>query len=138
MIPYFEGARLCSLCHKWEIPVEPKPIYVPDKRCYNQYSKKYCYVIDTIAQEMEIHPKISGVDDVECRTVVRELKAKNLIILKENSPVDSLNYHDYIVSFDFAWNEKTAEQKTEIIINLLKLGAEAIKLTATVISIANK
>ena len=137
MLPHIEGVKECPCCHKQLIPKDTKPIYIPDKRNYTNRSRKYCYVMDAIAQEMRIHSELSCIDEAECRTVIRELKNNKWIVLKEGCVEDSLDYNDYLPSLSLDWHHQKSSQKTELVINALKATAELIKLANTAIVFAN-
>lgn len=120
MCPYISGARQCPCCGGWDIPDNAVAIYIPDKRKYKKQIQKYCYVMDAIAQGMEIHESLSLVSEEECKTIVSDLRTKNLLILKCGCPNESLDYRDYMLAFSGNRENETAKEKSAVIVEILK------------------
>jgi len=134
MAPYLVGAVKCPKCKCWIIPDNAKPIYIPDKRKYSKLAKNYCYLIDAIALEMDLHPEISCISPETCATIVRELREKELISLKVDKNSESLYHLDYIISLKLLnWNDKKSKEKSELIYKTVLAGFNAIAETANMI-----
>lgn len=131
MAPYLVGAVKCPKCKCWIIPDNAKPIYIPDKRKYSKLAKNYCYLIDAIALEMDLHPEISCISPETCATIVRELRKKELITLKVGKNIESLYHLDYVISLKLlTWNYKESKEKSELIYKTVLAGFSAIAETA--------
>lgn len=125
MAPYIGGYK-CPCCNQWNIPDDAQAIYIPDKRKYKKECKKYCYLIDAITQNMKLDEDLSSITNIECRTIVRELRSKNAIVLKDGCNQDSLDYCDYMVSADYLnWKQTKDSEKSELILSTIIKCAEA-------------
>lgn len=118
--PYIEGATLCSNCQNWNIPDDAVPYYVPNKNHYTPAARPYCYVLDAIAQKMQICQELCGISPNDCRTIVRVLRDSGLLQLREGREKDSLNYLDYMQDINADdWLEKRASQKSKQVLNAI-------------------
>ena len=128
MAPYINGAKRCIYCKKWEIPPDSKPIYIPDKRKYNAYSKYYCYVIDAISLDMDLNENVSLISENQIKTVVRELRNFGLITPKNGCPENSFDYQDYMLSLKLIeWHYKKSYEKTKLILEIINSCATVAK-----------
>lgn len=129
MAPYLQGAFQCAYCKKWHIPEDATPIYIPDKRFYSKGAKKPCYVMDAICQGMILDNRVDGctVTEDECRTIVKQLRDHNKIVLKEGCKKDSLCYRDYLPSMG-TWDTLSPTDKAALITEILKTVQETLKL----------
>ena len=95
-------------------------LYIPDKRCYNDFSKNYCYVLDAIVSEMDLVEELSLISNDVVQTIVHELARHNLISLKKGCDPNSDNHLDYIHSLKLIeWRDKKAKEKTQFIMNMI-------------------
>ncbi len=132
MVPYLVGAIKCPKCKCWIIPDNAKPIYIPDKRKYSKLTKNYCYLVDAIALEMDLHPEISCISPETCETIVRELRKKELIVLKVGKNSESLYHLDYMISLELLnWNDRESKEKSKLICKTVLAGFNAIAETAS-------
>lgn len=77
------------------IPEETVPVYVPDRLYESNPHRYYLYLLDVISNT---HMEIKGIDKTILETCVAQLKEKKLIVLKTGADLDSLDYHDYLMS----------------------------------------
>ena len=85
---------------------------------------------------MKLDDSLSSITNIECRTIVRELRSKNAIILKDGCDQDSLDYYDYMVSADYLkWKQIKDSEKSELILSTIIKCTEA---TAAIASLAYK
>lgn len=129
MAPYQQGAFQCAYCKKWHIPEDATPIYIPDKRFYSKRAKKYCYVMDAICEGTILDNRVDGctITDDECRTIVKQLRVHEKIILKEGCQSDSLWYRDYFPSMG-VWDKLRPAEKTDLITKILDTVKETLNL----------
>ncbi len=137
MAPYINGATQCPCCEAWTIPNGARPIYIPDKRKYGSCAKPYCYVLDAIALGMDLNQNVLNMDEEKVKTVVRELRKHELIVLREGCDADSLYHLDYIISLKYAeWNERKSQEKTKLIFKTVKSCADAMAKGAEALMLA--
>lgn len=123
MLDFLPGITYCKHCKAAEIPDNAKAIYIPDKRKYSKKEplKKYCYLIDTISQNMVLEEKFTGITKDNAETMVRHLYDEGYLLRKNNAPAGSYNYADYIVSTKIAgWDSMKSEEKAKIISDVLQ------------------
>lgn len=83
--------------------------------------KKYCYLIDTISQNMVLEEKFTKITKDESETMVSHLYNEGYLLRKNNAPVDSYNYADYIVSTKIAgWESMESKDKAKLISEVLQ------------------
>ena len=134
MCPYIQGAYLCPCCKKWIIPENADLFYIPNKNCYNEKTKKYCYIMDAIDQKMLLIEEFTKMKEEECRTFTRELR-ENGFIRSIDGMEDNLDYRNYILTLNgAAWKDRKAKEKRELIVALLKTLQSGAELAAAAIS----
>jgi hypothetical protein len=132
MCPYIEGATQCPLCHGWEIPDNAVAIYIPHKQHYKAKFRRHCYVLDAISLGMLLVEELSLISESDCQAIVMQLKNANLIALKPDCGMDSLNYKDYILQIPDNWDSQNSSEKVQIVIEALKT-VQALATTVTAI-----
>lgn len=141
MVSKLKGAKQCPNCKKWQIPSSTTPIYIPNKRNYKNFAKKYCYVMDSIALNMQLDNDLSSISNHEITTILKELEKENLIILKENIKSTKGKSTDYELSKKgIDWANKQTEDKNKLIFEILKTiqtTAKAVETIATTLKIQN-
>ena len=95
--------------------------------------------MDAIAFGWQIDERLSGVSENECKTIVPQLKNNGLIILKHGCKNDSIDYRDYMLplALESDWKQQTSNNRTQNVINALKIINEIIKFGGTIATIAN-
>ena len=81
------------------IPDGTVPVYLPNPVYETDPHRYYFYLLEVISNT---HMEIKGIDEKILETCVAQLKEKKLIVLKQGTDPDSLNYRDYLLSADRA------------------------------------
>ena len=98
------------------IPEDTIPVYIPDKRYKVDPHRFYIFVLDVI---INTHYQLEGIDNDIVETCIENLKQAELIVLKHGRSIDSLDYHDYLISPNrelfFNWKNANIKCKLEMI-----------------------
>ena len=117
------------------IPENTIPIYIPDGRYKKDPHRFYVFVLDVIINS---HLELEGIDPDIIATCVEQLSATGLIVLKHGRAVDSVDYHDYMVSANrvefYNWRDAKMKSKIEIITAVVSAVCEGVTAAGTMIA----
>lgn len=110
---------------KWLFPDDFVPVFIPDGRKYKTLADSaalpYVYLMDVISKLWLAEDNYMAIDEQIRKTVVRELKANHLIILKEGAESDSLDYRDYMVAVPDEWHNMKVSAKKSFILDIINV-----------------
>lgn len=144
--------RLKQAANKWEVPlsvarnickdmsVDPqnipeslKPVYHRDKRYTKNPHRYYVFLLDVISNT---HLELEGIDNDILETCVEQLRNEGLIVLKRGKPIDSFDYHDFIISpqreIFYNWQNYGIKKKIELLTPIV----QAFTDSATALAVA--
>lgn len=120
MLSKLEGVRICECCGKYSIPENAIPIYIPNKNKYKRDAKKYCCVMDAVADGMRFDDNLSMITQEEARVCLNMLREANFIVLR-NSDEDASTPLNYMLSAEgINWKQTQTEDKNQMIKEVLK------------------
>ncbi len=116
-LEYVDEKTQCPYCKKLEISENAVGYYIPDKRIMkNSDYRKYYYVLEAISNKQVIYEKLTGLNDNECKTIVKILKEMGFVRLIVGKAESSLDYKDYLVELaGIEWKNKNAQKRIEIL-----------------------
>ncbi len=101
-----------------------KTPYYPDFRAFKIINPLhvYIYTLDAIIAEKLIIPELIKTDNEHIRTAVRELKARDVIVVLDGHENDN-NYLNYMISMGYSdWQTHSIKEKLEIIKDITAIG----------------